>query len=241
MPTIWHRTAAGWHAQHDRPDVGCHEGAHWDTHDIWQGGPGPGIQVFHMYHPHHQAGRNQSDQCKIWWSYSNINVTLLYDTALICTFISKSFYCWSATLRGLSAVLVVLWIWMKECFLWLSESNISVQWSCKCQWEFDGNRQVSIETLTVFILMVIFIYKSLKTSFSVLFSMGNQLANWLIQNKIVEHIFGPNLHVEVKCYKDYNNFEDFFDQNNLFKHTYVLLYVFYLLNYYILYCALTHW
>ena len=27
--------------------------------------------------------------------------------------------------------------------------------------------------------------------------MGGQLANWLIQNKIVEHIFGPNLHVEL--------------------------------------------
>ena len=30
------------------------------------------------------------------------------------------------------------------------------------------------------------------------FSIGNQLANWLIENKIIEHIFGPNLHVEVR-------------------------------------------
>ena len=28
-------------------------------------------------------------------------------------------------------------------------------------------------------------------------SMGGQLGNWLIENKIIEHIFGPNLHVEV--------------------------------------------
>ena len=28
-------------------------------------------------------------------------------------------------------------------------------------------------------------------------SIGNQLANWLIDSKIIEHIFGPNLHVEV--------------------------------------------
>ncbi|XP_055956902.1 ubiquitin carboxyl-terminal hydrolase 34 [Patella vulgata] len=28
-------------------------------------------------------------------------------------------------------------------------------------------------------------------------SVGNELAQWLIENKIVEHIFGPNLHVEV--------------------------------------------
>ena len=27
--------------------------------------------------------------------------------------------------------------------------------------------------------------------------MGGQLGNWLIENKIIEHIFGPNLHVEV--------------------------------------------
>ncbi|ESO90146.1 hypothetical protein LOTGIDRAFT_164457, partial [Lottia gigantea] len=28
-------------------------------------------------------------------------------------------------------------------------------------------------------------------------SVGNELAQWLIDNKIVEHIFGPNLHVEI--------------------------------------------
>ncbi len=28
-------------------------------------------------------------------------------------------------------------------------------------------------------------------------NMGGQLGNWLIENKIIEHIFGPNLHVEV--------------------------------------------
>ena len=29
-------------------------------------------------------------------------------------------------------------------------------------------------------------------------SSGSQLANWLIDNKIIDHIFGPNLHVEVQ-------------------------------------------
>ncbi len=28
-------------------------------------------------------------------------------------------------------------------------------------------------------------------------SMGGQLGVWLVDNKIIEHIFGPNLHVEV--------------------------------------------
>ena len=28
-------------------------------------------------------------------------------------------------------------------------------------------------------------------------SMGGQLGSWLIENKIIQHIFGPNLHVEV--------------------------------------------
>jgi len=32
---------------------------------------------------------------------------------------------------------------------------------------------------------------------SVVDSSGSQLANWLIENKIIDHIFGPNLHVEV--------------------------------------------
>lgn len=27
--------------------------------------------------------------------------------------------------------------------------------------------------------------------------MGEELGNWIIENKIIEHIFGPNLHVEV--------------------------------------------
>ena len=26
---------------------------------------------------------------------------------------------------------------------------------------------------------------------------GAALADWLIENKIIEHIFGPNLHIEV--------------------------------------------
>ena len=30
-----------------------------------------------------------------------------------------------------------------------------------------------------------------------IFRVGHQLAQWLIDNKIIEHIFGPNLHVEV--------------------------------------------
>lgn len=28
-------------------------------------------------------------------------------------------------------------------------------------------------------------------------SVGSQLSDWLIDNKIIEQIFGPNLHVEV--------------------------------------------
>lgn len=28
-------------------------------------------------------------------------------------------------------------------------------------------------------------------------SLGNALANWLIENRLVEYIFGPNLHVEI--------------------------------------------
>jgi hypothetical protein len=27
---------------------------------------------------------------------------------------------------------------------------------------------------------------------------ANELADWFVKNKIVEHLFGPNLHVEVK-------------------------------------------
>jgi ubiquitin carboxyl-terminal hydrolase 34 len=28
-------------------------------------------------------------------------------------------------------------------------------------------------------------------------STGNKLATWLIEKKLLEHIFGPNLHIEV--------------------------------------------
>lgn len=31
-------------------------------------------------------------------------------------------------------------------------------------------------------------------------SVGQSLAAWLIDNNIISHIFGPNLHVEVNCY-----------------------------------------
>lgn len=31
-------------------------------------------------------------------------------------------------------------------------------------------------------------------------TIGNSLANWLIENKIIECIFGPNLHVEVNYF-----------------------------------------
>lgn len=31
-------------------------------------------------------------------------------------------------------------------------------------------------------------------------NVGNDLANWLINNKIIECIFGPNLHVEVSIF-----------------------------------------
>lgn len=45
--------------------------------------------------------------------------------------------------------------------------------------------------------------------------IGQSLANWLTDNKIISHIFGPNLHVEVIsitsklifiCFRFYNNF-----------------------------------
>lgn len=46
------------------------------------------------------------------------------------------------------------------------------------------------------------IRKVLKYTFTDRF--GDELAQWLLDNKIVEHIFGPNLHVEVTCETMFN-------------------------------------
>lgn len=39
-------------------------------------------------------------------------------------------------------------------------------------------------------------------------NVGNDLANWLINNKIIECIFGPNLHVEVSIFFIFFSLQD---------------------------------
>jgi ubiquitin carboxyl-terminal hydrolase 34 len=43
------------------------------------------------------------------------------------------------------------------------------------------------------------LYNELCNSETVSELYGQNLANWLIENTIIAHIFGPNLHVEVSC------------------------------------------
>ena len=61
------------------------------------------------------------------------------------------------------------------------------------------------------------------------FRVSHQLAQWLIDSKIIEHIFGPNLHVEVCIYLSLsfkpkrnelftNNWKHFSCQTFLFTH-----------------------
>ena len=46
------------------------------------------------------------------------------------------------------------------------------------------------------ILMRIIFEQSIIT-YIIFFSLCTELSQWLIENKLVEHLFGPNLHVEV--------------------------------------------
>ena len=59
--------------------------------------------------------------------------------------------------------------------LYSTRNNVEFYWKlCFCYW-----------------------YACIQSMYLFSYREGHQLANWLIESKIIEHIFGPNLHIEV--------------------------------------------
>ena len=57
-------------------------------------------------------------------------------------------------------------------------------------------KYMSLRSCKHYILMRIIFEQSIIT-YIIFFSLCTELSQWLIENKLVEHLFGPNLHVEV--------------------------------------------
>lgn len=65
MQTVGPGAAAERGAQHGRPDVEHGEGAAGQRTVLRQGEPGPRLQILHVPHAHHEAGRTQPNHSEL--------------------------------------------------------------------------------------------------------------------------------------------------------------------------------
>ena len=61
-------------------------------------------------------------------------------------------------------------------------------------------KRVIVSVIVEFFLSYVRLAPSLITTFPFSHSLCQELAKWLIEKEMIEHLFGPNHHIEVKIF-----------------------------------------